>query len=170
MYFPWGLNYIPQGEIVFPALPEPGAVVEGGYERKGRPASGTHKTELLKSGVVRLVVQGRPVSLVCPSDQQLDYSLERVTPAPAQRLKLEWVYGYRGREGRANLHLLPTGEMVYPLAALVVLYNTEEHSQRHYLGHTEDVRCMALHPNRLTLATGQVHLKQNSFCLTFLVF
>ena len=43
----------------------------------------------------------------------------------------------RGREGRANLHLLPTGEMVYPMAAIVVLLNWEEHTQRHYLGHTE---------------------------------
>ena len=33
----------------------------------------------------------------------------QVTPAPATKLKLEWVYGYRGRDARANLHLLPTG-------------------------------------------------------------
>ena len=33
-----------------------------------------------------------------------------MTPAPQSKLKLEWVYGYRGRDARANLHLLPTGE------------------------------------------------------------
>lgn len=49
-------------------------------------------------------------------------------------------YGYRGRDCRSNLHLLPTGEMVYFVAAVVVLYNVEEQSQRHYLGHTDDVK------------------------------
>lgn len=49
-------------------------------------------------------------------------------------------YGYRGRDCRSNLHLLPTGEIVYFVAAAVVLYNVEEQSQRHYLGHTDDVK------------------------------
>ena len=43
-----------------------------------------------------------------------------MTPAPASKLKLEWVYGYRGRDARVNLHLLPTGEMTYFVAAVVV--------------------------------------------------
>ena len=49
-------------------------------------------------------------------------------------------YGYRGRDCRSNLHLLPTGEMVYFIAAVVVLYNVDEQQQRHYLGHTDDVK------------------------------
>ncbi len=36
--------------------------------------------------------------------------------------------------------MLPTGEMVYFIAATVVLYNVEEQMQRHYLGHTDDVK------------------------------
>jgi len=66
-----------------------------------------------------------------------------------------WVYGYRGRDARSNLHLLPTGEMTYFVAAVVVLYNVEDQSQRHYLGHTSDIRCMSVHPNKLLIATGQ---------------
>ncbi len=49
-------------------------------------------------------------------------------------------YGYRGKDGRSNLYMLPTGEMVYFIAATVVLYNVEEQMQRHYLGHTDDVK------------------------------
>ena len=30
--------------------------------------------------------------------------------------------------------------MVYFIAAVVVLYNVEEQQQRHYLGHTDDVK------------------------------
>lgn len=45
--------------------------------------------------------------------------------------------------------------MVYFVAAAVVLYNVEEQSQRHYLGHTDDVKCLAIHPNKMLVATGQ---------------
>ena len=79
-------------------------------------------------------IRGRPVHLVCPTAQLDSYTMAKVTPAPQSKLKLEWVYGYRGRDARANLHLLPTGEMTYFVAAVVVLYNVEDQSQRHYLG------------------------------------
>ena len=49
-------------------------------------------------------------------------------------------YGYRGRDCRSNLFLLPTGEIVYFVAAVAVLYNVEEQRQRHYLGHTDDIK------------------------------
>lgn len=65
------------------------------------------------------------------------------------------MYGYRGRDCRSNLYFLPTGEMVYFIAAAVVLYNVDEQTQRHYLGHTDDVKCLAVHPNKMLVATGQ---------------
>jgi microtubule-associated protein-like 1/2 len=49
-------------------------------------------------------------------------------------------YGYRGRDCRSNLYLLPTGEIVYFNASVVVLLNTEEQQQRHYMGHDDDVK------------------------------
>lgn len=49
-------------------------------------------------------------------------------------------YGYRGRDCRANVYLLPTGEIVYFIASVVVLFNYEERTQRHYLGHTDCVK------------------------------
>ncbi|KAK2088704.1 Echinoderm microtubule-associated protein-like 2 [Saguinus oedipus] len=65
-------------------------------------------------------------------------------------------YGYRGRDCRANLHLLPTGEIVYFVASVAVLYSVEEQRQRHYLGHNDDIKCLAIHPDMVTIATGQV--------------
>ncbi|KAH9383033.1 hypothetical protein HPB48_023708 [Haemaphysalis longicornis] len=125
-----------------------------------------------EEGTVRMYLRGRPIVMHIPSEQLHDYSLMKVNSAPSQRLKLEWVYpccalrlaehlicityGYRGRDCRANLFLLPTGEMVYFIAAVVVLYNVEEQIQRHYLGHTDDIKCLAVHPNKLLIATGQV--------------
>lgn len=49
-------------------------------------------------------------------------------------------YGYRGRDCRSNLYYLPTGEVIYFTAAVVVLHNVEEQTQRHYLGHTDDIK------------------------------
>ncbi|KPM01384.1 WD domain containing protein 14 [Sarcoptes scabiei] len=83
------------------------------------------------------------------------YTLNNVTGPPLQRLKLEWVYGYRGKDCRHNLYLLPTGEIVYFLASVVVLYNIDDQIQRHYTGHTSEVRCITIHPNKLLIATGQ---------------
>ena len=49
-------------------------------------------------------------------------------------------YGYRGKDCRTNLHLLPGGEIIYFMAAVVVLHNVQENTQRHYLGHNDDVK------------------------------
>ena len=37
-----------------------------------------------------------------------------------------------------------------------ITYNVEENIQRHYLGHTDDIKCIAIHPDLVTVATGQV--------------
>ncbi|XP_033326747.2 echinoderm microtubule-associated protein-like 2 isoform X9 [Megalopta genalis] len=109
-----------------------------------------------EENTVRMYLRGRPVVLYVPTPLMESYDLRKVSTPPQNKLKLNWVYGYRGRDCRSNLHLLPTGEIVYFVAAVVILYNMEEHSQRHYLGHTDDIKCIAIHPNKLVVATGQV--------------
>lgn len=108
-----------------------------------------------EEGTVRFFLRGRPIVLHAPTAIAENYDVMKVATAPQTRLKLEWVYGYRGRDCRSNLSLLPTGEMVFFVAAVVVLYNVEEQSQRHYFGHTDDVKCLTVHPNKLLVATGQ---------------
>lgn len=49
-------------------------------------------------------------------------------------------YGYRGRDCRNNLFFLPTGEIVYNIAAVIVILNRSTGEQKHYLGHTDDVK------------------------------
>ncbi|KAB0403931.1 hypothetical protein E2I00_004646, partial [Balaenoptera physalus] len=110
----------------------------------------------IEEGYVKMFLRGRPVTMHMPKDQVDSYSLEAKVELPTKRLKLEWVYGYRGRDCRNNLYLLPTGETVYFIASVVVLYNVEEQLQRHYTGHNDDVKCLAVHPDRITIATGQV--------------
>ncbi|XP_010863875.1 echinoderm microtubule-associated protein-like 2 isoform X2 [Esox lucius] len=107
-------------------------------------------------GYVRMFLRGRPVTMHMPDKQREGYSLDHKGALPEHKLKLQWVYGYRGRDCRSNLYLLPTGEIVYFNASVVVLYNVEEQQQRHYLGHNDDVKCLGVHPDMVTIATGQV--------------
>uniref|UniRef100_A0A1L8E5X0 Putative echinoderm microtubule-associated protein-like 1 n=2 Tax=Nyssomyia neivai TaxID=330878 RepID=A0A1L8E5X0_9DIPT len=117
---------------------------------------GTHTTSYNEDdGTVKLFLRGRPVVFHAPTEVRDTYDISKVSPAPGRKLRLDWVYGYRGRDCRANLHQMPTGEMAYFVAAAVVLYNAEEQTQRHYLGHTDDVRSLTVHPNKLLVATGQ---------------
>jgi len=108
-------------------------------------------------GILRIYIHGRPIHLYLPTAlmKSGEYSVDRASSIPAQRPKIEWVYGYRGKDARLNLHLLPTGEMVYFVAAVIVLFNADEHAQRHYLGHTGEIKCLTIHPNRLLIASGQ---------------
>uniref|UniRef100_A0A672R5U4 Uncharacterized protein n=1 Tax=Sinocyclocheilus grahami TaxID=75366 RepID=A0A672R5U4_SINGR len=107
-------------------------------------------------GYVRMFLRGRPITMHIPDQLRESYSLDHKVALPERKLKLQWVYGYRGRDCRSNLYLLPTGEIVYFNASVVVLYNVEEQQQRHYLGHNDDVKCLAIHPDMVTIATGQV--------------
>ncbi|XP_048698985.1 echinoderm microtubule-associated protein-like 4 isoform X2 [Caretta caretta] len=103
---------------------------------------------------IKMFMRGRPITMFIPSDVE-NYDDIR-TELPPEKLKLEWIYGYRGRDCRANVYLLPTGEIVYFIASIVVLFNYEERTQRHYLGHTDCVKCLAVHPDKIRIATGQL--------------
>nr|XP_056708548.1 echinoderm microtubule-associated protein-like 4 isoform X3 [Euleptes europaea] len=103
---------------------------------------------------IKMFMRGRPITMFLPSDVDKYYEIK--TELPPEKLKLEWVYGYRGRDCRANVYLLPTGEIVYFIASIVVLFNYEERTQRHYLGHTDCVKCLAVHPDKIRIATGQL--------------
>ncbi|XP_044021954.1 echinoderm microtubule-associated protein-like 1 isoform X19 [Siniperca chuatsi] len=113
-------------------------------------------THCKEEGYVRMYLKGRPITMYMPKEQVDIYSLEARADLPSNKLKLDWVYGYRGRDCRSNLYLLPTGETVYFIASVVVLFNVDEQLQRHYTGHTDDIKCLAVHPDKITIATGQV--------------
>ncbi|OQV21716.1 Echinoderm microtubule-associated protein-like 1 [Hypsibius exemplaris] len=106
-------------------------------------------------GYLHVTIRGKGMNFHVPSVDCLSNSLTQPNPPPSQRLKLEWVYGYRGRDCRSNLHQIATGDTVYFIASVVVLVNLEESVQRHYLGHTDDIRCLTVHPNKMTIASGQ---------------
>ena len=87
-------------------------------------------------------------------------------PAMAQRsarrpdvdLELEFVHGYSGLHNTApNLFFTRReNEIVYYTAGVGVVYDGASRTQRFFRGHTDDIRSLALHPNRSVVATGQL--------------
>ena len=63
---------------------------------------------------------------------------------------------YRGYDCRSNLFYTQTGEIVYHVAAIGVVYNRQQNTQRFYMGHDDDILCLAIHPLKDFVATGQV--------------
>ncbi|XP_045150033.1 echinoderm microtubule-associated protein-like 6 [Echinops telfairi] len=76
--------------------------------------------------------------------------------APEESLKLQFIHGYRGYDCRNNLFYTQAGEVVYHVAAVAVVYSRQQHSQRLYLGHDDDILCLTIHPVKDCVATGQV--------------
>ncbi|XP_043828511.1 echinoderm microtubule-associated protein-like 3 isoform X3 [Dromiciops gliroides] len=109
---------------------------------------------------VKMFLRGRPITMYIPSGIRSPEELP--SGPPPENLSLDWVYGYRGRDSRSNLFVLRSGEVVYFIACVVVLYRPGGGpggpgggGQRHYLGHTDCVRCLAVHPDGVRVASGQ---------------
>lgn len=90
--------------------------------------------------------------------------------APRSSLELDFVYGCRSGATTSlssshpaapnastnnSAFYLSTGEIMWFTAALVVLYKKESNTQRHFREHTNEVTCVAVHPNQRIVASGQ---------------
>lgn len=73
---------------------------------------------------------------------------------------------YRGYDCRSNLFYTQTGEIVYHVAAIGVVYNRQQNTQRFYMGHDDDILCLAIHPLKDFVATGQVATSTSNIKLT----
>ena len=87
---------------------EPGPLPIPSYSREQSHDGPTFSRD---DGLLTVHLHNHMVNLVCPEDQRESYDPDEEVGPPSERLRLEWVHGYRGRDGRANLHLLPTGEV-----------------------------------------------------------
>ncbi|XP_058250376.1 WD repeat-containing protein 90 isoform X2 [Hemibagrus wyckioides] len=78
-----------------------------------------------------------------------------VTPPPGQEdLTLKAVIGYNGN-GRSNMVWNPdTGLFVYSCGCVVVLENLHNGSQRHWLGHSEEISTLAVTHDAQTVASA----------------
>ncbi|XP_075239148.1 echinoderm microtubule-associated protein-like 2 isoform X2 [Convolutriloba macropyga] len=117
---------------------------------------GSKEVSVEKSeGLAKMYLKGRAVTMYAPSEQK-EGRVNDVGKEPSENLKLEWVFGYRGKDCRNNILVLESGELCYFAAATAVMFNTETQTQRFYQEHTDDIKSIALHPDKVTVASGQV--------------
>ena len=83
--------------------------------------------------------------------------------SPQCTLALRHVHAYNGdvtRHGGAvrgkNIMFLGNKKIMYPAAALVVVMDIEFNEQGYFCGHSEDVTCVTVHPDRTIAASGQM--------------
>ncbi|CAF0858738.1 unnamed protein product [Adineta steineri] len=81
---------------------------------------------------------------------------EKRRQQPDEGLTLDYVFGYRGYDCRDNLFCLKSGEILYHVAALGIVLNIEQNTQKFYNCHTDDILCLAASPDMSLVATGQI--------------
>lgn len=90
---------------------------------------------------------------------------------PDANYSLHYVYGYRSADSRQNVHFNSEGNATYMTAALGVILNVGDNTQKFFGGgeventskqtasdmksHTNDILCIKLNRDRTTAATGQ---------------
>ncbi|CAG9464667.1 unnamed protein product [Pedinophyceae sp. YPF-701] len=90
----------------------------------------------------------------------------RSAELPGPGLELEHVHGYAGIDGTAsNLFYNKAGHAVYYCAGVAVVHDKDENRQRFFLEHNDDIKCLAMHPDRVLAATGQVTPKYGAPCV-----
>ncbi|XP_058847791.1 echinoderm microtubule-associated protein-like 5 isoform X4 [Acipenser ruthenus] len=108
----------------------------------------TYRRQVYKEDLPQLKEQ-------CKEKQRASATKKRVSP-PSSSVRLHFIHGYRGYDCRSNLFYTQTGEIVYHVAGVGVVYNRQQNTQRFYLGHDDDILCLAIHPLKDYVATGQV--------------
>ena len=75
-------------------------------------------------------------------------------------LQIKFISSYRGFDCRNNLFYLPCSldGVVYHTAAVGVVLDKSQRSQRFYLGHGDDILSLAVHPVKDIVATGEVRM------------
>ena len=74
--------------------------------------------------------------------------------APDATLDLDYVHGFRCHDIRNNLRYTADGKLAYCCAGIGVIMDQKSNTQKHFMGHTDDIHCIAMHPDGKICATG----------------
>ena len=94
-------------------------------------------------------------SAVAPSNAA-DGDGDQDESSPEVDLAIDWVYGFNSVDTKGCVRYLGNGEVVFPAAALAVVMNSQEHSQRFFAEHDQMVVCLDVHPEGVLCATGEL--------------
>ncbi len=79
---------------------------------------------------------------------------KKLATIPDQTLDLEYVYGYRCEDTRNNLRYNLNNQLVYHTAAVGIVMNQTNNSQKHFLEHNDDIISLDVYDNMVV--TGQI--------------
>ena len=82
--------------------------------------------------------------------------IARSAQLPLKTIELERVYGCQGVSMASNIFYTASGKVAYYVAATGVVMDPETREQSFFVDHTDDITCMAMHPNGRLLVTGQM--------------
>uniref|UniRef100_A0A7S1PGI9 Guanine nucleotide-binding protein subunit beta-like protein n=1 Tax=Percolomonas cosmopolitus TaxID=63605 RepID=A0A7S1PGI9_9EUKA len=75
---------------------------------------------------------------------------------PPASLELEYIYGSSRKGCKGDIMKVNNrGHLVYPSAACAIVFDSQRNTQKIYREHTDDVQCIASHPNNQVFATGE---------------
>ncbi len=94
--------------------------------------------------------------LLQPTYYALKKPEERKTEPLANELELEHVFGCRGHDSSRNVAYSRCGHVVYVAGNVCVVLDPLSGQQSCYCGHANDIMCMAMHPDGVIFATGEV--------------
>jgi len=134
------------------------AEVNERHNRRPRPNDGPVDRSVESGFLARQPCRS---AILPPTGHETSYAAHE---KPSNTLQLDFVYGYRGNDARHNLFYTVEGLVVYHAGATGVVYDSAEHQQQFFTGHTDDIVCLAMHPERELVATGQVG-KDPSICV-----
>ena len=83
-------------------------------------------------------------------------AVTRSAQLPLKTIELERVFGYEGAALSSNVFSTATGKVAYYVAGTGVVMDPATRAQSFFVGHTDDITCMAMHPNGCLLVTGQM--------------
>lgn len=84
---------------------------------------------------------------------------------PGSNLDLFWAFGSSAQCTRNNVRYVSTSadhssstpfSIIYPLAAVVVVYSSTTHKQNFYQGHNSEVTALNVHPNHFIVISGDM--------------
>lgn len=74
--------------------------------------------------------------------------------SPIISLELDWVHGYSSQTMRNNVFYSKDGHVVYPAGQHGIVFNTDSWKQQFMAQHTNDITCLAMHPEGRIVATA----------------
>lgn len=137
-------------------------------EQREREREGYTAPSPYPSHVNSVIVESVPDGLQYPQCRSKvygpSYAVEAPDPLPGAKLALHHVYGYDGDHNRhgssnrgKNVLWADARRVAYPAAALVVVQEVSgDRRQGFFCGHSDDVTCLAVHPDRTVAASGQM--------------